>query len=180
MPTPQGNRNSYDREKYDLENYKGRSLIGRSAGFLFHGPDVSHAALSGQPSMQDMAFPIPASVPKANNAETAENGSGGGTTDIQGGVVQDSSKLNQSPDARQTGGVTQSANPPAASEAVPSNHEADLKKARQRAEKKSKKDKKKKSAAKPVAKPATSETPTNTTPSDTQQPAGAQAQPATQ
>lgn len=179
MPIPQGNRNSYDREKYDLENYKGRSLIGRSAGFLFHGPDVSHAALSGQPSMQDMAFPIPASVPKANNnAETAENGSGGGTTDIQGGVVQDSSKLNQSPDARQTGGVTQSANPPAVNEAVPSNHEADLKKARQRAEKKSKK--KKKSAAKPVTKPATSETPTNTTPSDTQQPAGAQAQPATQ
>jgi outer membrane protein assembly factor BamD len=179
MPIPQGNRDAYDREKYDLENYKGRSLIGRSTGFLFHGPDVSRAAKSGQPSMQDVAFPIPASVPKANNnTEAAENGAGGGTTDIQGGVVQDPSKLKQSPDARQTGGVATSANPPATSEAMPSNHEADIKRARKQAEKKAKKSKKK-NAAKPASTPAAAETPANTTPADSQQPAG-QAQPATQ
>jgi outer membrane protein assembly factor BamD len=178
MPIPQGDRNAYDRQKYDLENYKGRSLMSRSAGFLFHGPDVSNAAKSGQPSMQDTAFPIPASVPKANNdAETAENGAGG-TTDIQGGVVQDPSKLNQTPDARQTGGVAAAAKPPVTNEAMPSNHEADLKKARKEAEKKAKKNKKK-NAAKPASTPAAAES-TNTTPSDAQQPAGAQAQPATQ
>lgn len=176
MPIPQGNRNAYDRQKYDLENYKGRSLMSRTAGFLFHGPDVSDAAKSGQPSMQDTAFPIPASVPKANNdAEAAENGAGG-TTDIQGGVVQDPSKLNQSPDARQTGGVAGSAKPPVVNEAMPSNHEADLKKARKEAEKKAKKSKKK-NAAKPASTPAAAEAP-NTTPSDAQQPAGVQAQPA--
>ena len=150
--------------------------MSRTAGFLFHGPDVSDAAKSGQPSMQDTAFPIPASVPKANNdAEAAENGAGG-TTDIQGGVVQDPSKLNQSPDARQTGGVAGSAKPPVVNEAMPSNHEADLKKARKEAEKKAKKSKKK-NAAKPASTPAAAEAP-NTTPSDAQQPAGVQAQPA--
>jgi outer membrane protein assembly factor BamD len=181
MPIPQGDRNAYDRQKYDLENYKGRSLMSRSAGFLLHGPDVSHSAQSGPPSMQDMAFPIPASVPKANNAETAENGAGGGTTDIQGGVVQDPSKLNQSPDARQAGGAAPAAKPPVASEPMPTNHDADLKKARERAEKKSKKSKKKKNAAKPVAAPpATEAAPANSTPANAQQPAGVQAQPATQ
>jgi outer membrane protein assembly factor BamD len=179
MPIPQGDRTAYDRQKYDLENYKGRSLISRSAGFLLHGPDVSNAAKSGQPSMQDVAFPIPASVPKAaNDTETAENGAGGGTTDIQGGVVQDPSKLNQSPDARQAGGVAGAANPPARNEAMPSNHEADLKKARKQAEKKAKKSKKK-NAAKPASTPAAAEAP-NATPADSQQPAGVQAQPATQ
>lgn len=176
MPVPEGNRNAYDRQKYDLENYKGRSLISRSAGFIFRGPDVSHSAQSGQPSMQDIAFPIPASVPKpANNAETAENGAGGGTTDIQGGVVQDPSKLNASPDARQSGSGAPAANPPAANEAIPTNHDADLKKARQKAEKKSKKNKKK-NAEKPVtAAPAAEQpahtAPANSTPSDTHQPA---------
>jgi outer membrane protein assembly factor BamD len=180
MPIPQGDRDAYDRQKYDLENYKGRSLLSRSTGFLFHGPDVSNAAKSGQPSMQDVAFPIPASVPAANNnTETAENAAGGGTTDIQGGVVQDPSKLNQSPDARQAGGAAAAAKPPAVSEAMPSNHEADLKKARKQAEKKAKKSKKK-NAAKPASTPATAEAPANTTPSDAQQPAATQAQPATQ
>jgi hypothetical protein len=43
--------------------------------------------------MQDHTFPIPASVPKTNNTlEANANGTTGGTgtTDIQGGVVQDS------------------------------------------------------------------------------------------
>jgi outer membrane protein assembly factor BamD len=181
MPIPQASRAAYDRQKYDLENYKGRSLMSRSAGFLFHGPDVSHSAQSGQPSMQDMAFPIPVSVPKANNnTETAENGANGGTTDIQGGVVQDPSKLNQTPDARQTGQTpATTANPPAATEAIPSNHDADLKKAREKAQKKSKKSKKKNEAA-PASTPAATQTPSNTTPANAQQPAATQAQPVTQ
>ena len=78
--------------------------------------------------MQDLAFPIPASVPKANNgADTSGNGLGGTTTDIQGGVVQDPTKLNQGADARQATAApvptSQSAQP--APEATPSNHDAD-------------------------------------------------------
>lgn len=176
MPIPQGNRTAYDREKYDMENYKSRSLIGRSAGFLFHGPDTSHAALSGQPAMQDIAFPIPASVPKANNnTENAANGAGGGTTDIQGGVVQDGSKLNESPDARKTGAAPANGQTATNNEAVPSNHDADLKKAREKAAKKAKKSKKKQ-PNEPA--PASAQAP-NTTPADAQQPAGAQNQPST-
>jgi outer membrane protein assembly factor BamD len=177
MPIPQGNRAAYDREKYDLENYKGRSMLSRSTGFLFHGPDTSHAAHAGQPSMQDIAFPIPASVPKANNTpETAENGAAGGTTDIQGGVVQDGSKLSDSPDARK-GGITPASNTQAANnDAVPTNHDADLKKAREKAAKKAKKNNKKKQSAEPA--PASAQTP-NTTPADAQQPSGAQTQPST-
>jgi hypothetical protein len=115
-------------------------------------------------------------VPKAsNNVETAAGGSGAGTTDIQGGVVQDPAKLNQGADARQ-------ATPkPAASqtqgEAIPSNHDADIKKARELQAKRAKKYKKKKGQKPEVQAPApasasepAAQTQPTSTPSDAQQP----------
>ena len=142
VPIPEANRVAYDRQKYNEENFRRPSMLAGSMGMFFHGPDVAHASKTGQPSMQDLAFPIPASVPKANNnVEAAAGGSGAGTTDIQGGVVQDPAKLNQGAHARE-------ATPkPAASqtqgEAIPSNHDADIKKARELQAKRAKKYKKK-------------------------------------
>jgi outer membrane protein assembly factor BamD len=176
VPIPEANRAAYDRQKYNEENYRRPSVMVGTMGMLFHGPDVAHASKTGQPSMQDLAFPIPASVPKANNnVETAAGGSGAGTTDIQGGVVQDPAKLNQGADARQ-------ATPkPAASqtqgEAIPSNHDADIKKARELQAKRAKKYKKKKGQKPEVQAPApasasepAAQTQPTSTPSDAQQP----------
>jgi outer membrane protein assembly factor BamD len=177
VPVPEANRTAYDRQKYDEENYRRPSMFASTVGALLHGPDVSQAAKSGQPTMQDVAFPIPASVPKANNNEEASNnGSAGGTTDIQGGVVQDPTKLNQGTDARQAGVAHTPAGSQAAPEAIPSNHDAELKKAREMAEKRAKKSKKNKKAKAPKSStpaappvPAAQTQPT-TTPSDAQQP----------
>jgi hypothetical protein len=189
IPVPQANQAAADREKYDEENYKGRSLVGQGMGFLFGKPDISHAAKAGPPTMQDTAFPIPASVPKVNNSLEANATGGGGTTDVQGKVVQDSSKLTQGKDARQnldtqgttaaTGGTT--------SEPTPTNHDAELKKAREQALKKAKKNKKK-NATQNASTNAAQSTPANTTqggqqgqstPAASQQPAQGQAQPQT-
>ncbi|MFZ0589243.1 MAG: outer membrane protein assembly factor BamD [Bryobacteraceae bacterium] len=145
VPIPHVNQAAADREKYDDENYKGRSLVSQGMGFLFSRPDISHAAKSGPPTMQDTAFPIPASVPKVNNNLEASAGGGGGTTDVQGSVVQDPSKLDQNKDARQnldTKGTT-AATGGTSTEPVPTNHDAELKKAREQALKKAKKNKKK-------------------------------------
>jgi outer membrane protein assembly factor BamD len=179
VPIPQASRAAYDREKYDEENYKPRSIVKKTSGFLFNAPDVSHAAQNGTPTMQDAAFPIPASVPKANNnVEAASNGSAGGTTDVQGSVVQDPSKLNQGQDARQAADTkaTTAATGGTSGDPVPTNHDAELKKAREQAEKKAKKNKKKNAAntAPPAQQPQG-----NTTPADAQQPAQTQAQPQT-
>jgi outer membrane protein assembly factor BamD len=142
VPIPQADRAAYDREKYDQENYKGPSMFRKSAGFLLSAPDVTHAARTGQPTMKDVAFPIPASVPKANAEEANANANGsGGTTDIQGGVVQNSTQLEQGKDARQ--GAVKPVNNPAANAAMPSNHDAELKAARERALKSAKKRKRK-------------------------------------
>jgi outer membrane protein assembly factor BamD len=182
VPVPQASRAAYDREKYDLENYHRRSMVSQASGFLVRGPDVSHASKAGVPAMQNITFPIPASVPKANNTvEAANNGAPTeGTTDIQAGIIQDGGKLDKGSDARQTPAPVATTPPP--TEAMPTNHDAEIKKARERAEKKAKKNKKKVdtqavSTAPAAAAPANGTAPTNTTPADAQQPTQVQAQP---
>jgi len=120
-------------------------MLSESMGFMRRGPDVSAAAKAGQPAMENVLFPIPVSVPKANNGETAANGAVGGTTDVNGSIVSDPTKLDQSKDARSLPAATGKA-AAANAQAVPSNHQADLEKARQQAKKKAKKQRKKKAA----------------------------------
>jgi outer membrane protein assembly factor BamD len=145
IPLPEVDRAAAEREKYDIENYRKPSMLSESMGFMRRGPDVSAAAKAGQPAMENVLFPIPASVPKANNGETTANGAVGGTTDVNGSIVSDPTKLDQSKDARSLPAVTGKA-AAANAQAVPSNHQADLEKARQQAKKKAKKQRKKKAA----------------------------------
>jgi outer membrane protein assembly factor BamD len=155
MPIPEPDRAAYDRQKFDAENYKRPSILSESLGFIKHGPDVSRSAKSGQPAMSNLQYPIPVSVPKPAATETAANGAGGtASNDVSASVVTDSSKLDQGADARQnaaTGNTGNTATPAnaatqntaAQNAAPPTNHDADIKKARERAEKKARKHKKK-------------------------------------
>ena len=145
IPLPEVDQAAAEREKYDIENYRKPSMLSESMGFMRRGPDVSAAAKAGQPAMEDVLFPIPASVPKVNNGETAANGAVGGTTDVNGSIVSDPTKLDQSKDARSLPAATGKAAAVNA-QAVPSNHQADLEKAREQAKKKAKKQHKKKVA----------------------------------
>jgi outer membrane protein assembly factor BamD len=152
-PVPEVDPAAAEREKYNTENYRHPSILAQSMGFMRRGPDVSSAAKTGQPAMENVSFPIPASVPKATNSEAPANGATvTGTTDVNGSIVSNPAKLEQGKDARSltpVGGKTAAAN----AQAVPSNHEAELKKAREQAKKKAKKNRKKK-ASQPEPVPA--------------------------
>lgn len=135
MPLPAVDRAAYDREKYDLSNYKRPSLIARSTGWMRGGPDLSHAAKTGAPTMTDPKPTIPASVPPPPNTETASaTTSGAGTTDVTATTLSGSSALDKKPDARTAGTTAQNA--PEANQPLPTNRDKELKKLRAQAAKK--------------------------------------------
>jgi outer membrane protein assembly factor BamD len=139
LPLPQVDRVAYNREKWEEENYKRPSLLARSTTWLRSGPDVSHAAKSGQPTMTDPKRTIPASVPVVNTTETASAATpGGGTTDVSATTVGNNSALDKKPDARSTGGTAQAAQP------LPSNRDKELQQYREKQAKKQAKAEKKK------------------------------------
>ena len=144
LPVPQVDRVAYNREKWEEENYKRPSLLARSTMWLRSGPDVSHAAKSGQPTMTDPKRTIPASVPVVNTTETASAATpGGGTTDVSATTVGNNSALDKSPDARSTGGAAQNTANQAA-QPLPSNRDKELKQYREKQAKKQAKAEKKK------------------------------------
>jgi outer membrane protein assembly factor BamD len=152
LPVPKINQVAYEREKYQQENYKRPSMLARSTGWVHGGPDVSHAATAGAPTMTDPKRTIPASVPVVNTATTEGSGSSVGTTEVSATTVRSTDHaLDTKPDARIAAGsqsgqqVTQAAQP------LPTNRDAELKKYREKmAKKQAKLDKKKR-------KPATSD-----------------------
>lgn len=145
LPVPQVDRAAYDRMKYEQENYRRPGLLARSTGFLRSAPDVSHAAKSGQPTMTDPKPTIPASVPVANTGDTATaGGTGSGTTEVTATTVGNDTALDKNPDARSNAATTQ-ATKAQASQPLPTNRDAELKKLREKQAKKNAKLQKKKS-----------------------------------
>jgi outer membrane protein assembly factor BamD len=158
LPVPEVDAAALDRAKREQASYHRAGLMSRSMGLLKGGPDVSHAAHFGQPTMTNPKPTIPASVPVVNNgAETApaNGGAGTGNMDVSAQQITGSSALDQKPDAR-TGASTGAASSTAANSAqtqdaaaqqqpLPTNRDAELKKIRDKqAKKQAKLDKKKK------------------------------------
>jgi outer membrane protein assembly factor BamD len=172
-PVPQADQAALDREKYDQANYHKPGMMGRTFGLLKSGPDVSHAAKSGAPTMTDPKRTIPKSVPIPTNTDQngSTGGTGSGTTDVTASTAPANSALDTKPDARDpnaapangasANGSTPSTAPangtaaPAAAAAgteaaaanapLPTNRDAELKKFREKqAKKQAKLDKKKK------------------------------------
>ncbi len=131
MPVPQADRAAYDREKYELENYKKPGLMARSMGWLRSGPDMSHAAKAGNPTMTDPKRTIPASVPLPNVEVASASGAGTGTAEVSAATVSSTdTALDKKPDARSTGGTQTSAAAQAA-QPLPTNRDKELKKYRE-------------------------------------------------
>lgn len=144
-PVPQVDQAALDRQKYDEANYHRPGMMGRTLGFVHSGPDVSHAAKSGAPTMTDPKRTIPASVPVVNNTgEGGAGGAGSGTTEVTASTAPASGALESKPDAREAGGTTPAAKPepaaakaePAANQPLPTNRDAELKKYREKQAKK--------------------------------------------
>lgn len=160
LPVPPVNQAALERANWEKENYRKPSMMSKSMFLLKGGPDVSHAARSGQPTMTDPKRTMPASIPVVAEAAPA-----GGTTDVS---VQNATgnALDSKPDARSGEGAAAA---PAATAPLPTNRDAELKKMRElQAKKQAKLDKKKKKTqdAAPATTPA-STTPAATTPAAT-------------
>jgi outer membrane protein assembly factor BamD len=102
-PIPEPNQDALNRMKYDKDNYKKPTVVAKSKGFLFGGPDVSHADQKAEPTMKVVTPGIPVSVPVQVETASATTGgaSGVGANDLQiQQVGNNGSKLDTAPDAR--------------------------------------------------------------------------------
>lgn len=189
LPVPPVDAAALDRAKREQASYHRGGLMSRSMGLLKGGPDVSHAAHFGQPTMTNPKATIPASVPVVNNgADTAANGGGTGNMDVSAQQITGNSALDSKPDARTAASTTNgttpdaaAAKPPAPQDAaaaqnqpLPTNRDAELKKLRDKqAKKQAKMDKKKKKGEEPMAaQPAASTSPQTQSTQGAQTPTG--------
>jgi outer membrane protein assembly factor BamD len=99
MSVPEADPAAVARMKAEQENHSKPSLMQQAKGILRHGPDVSAAAKTGQPTMTNPKPSIPVTVPVVAQAP--------GVTDVTVAPVTDPTALDTKPDAR--------ANPPATS-----------------------------------------------------------------
>lgn len=148
LPVPQADPAALARAQYEQANYHKPGMMSRSMGLLKGGPDVTHAARAGQPTMTDPKATIPASVPvPAATSESFSNtgSTGAATTDVSATQVGSNSALDKNPDARSSGGTAQASNATATpQQPLPTNRDAELKKLREKQAKKQQKlDKKK-------------------------------------
>ena len=164
MPVPAPDPAAVARMKFEQEHRDKAGIIGRSTGFLKHGPDVHSAAKQGSPAMTTMNPTIPASVPLPAGAA--------GINDVSATVTTNGSSLDNQPDARQnpaaTGKPTDSGATPAASTPAPQNNEPLPVNAGYQAKQKKKKNKKQTTnqaapAPSTQATPAPAQTPPNPT-----------------
>ena len=155
MPVPAVDKTALARAKFEEDHYQKGSLISRPMGLLKGGPDTSHAAHAGQPTMTAPKATIPASVPVAVNTEVASSGTATGTTDVSATTLNGPSALDTKPDARTPDTEAKTDTPAPAQQPLPTNRDADLKKLReQQAKKQAKLDKRKKKKSDTVDTPA--------------------------
>lgn len=154
LPVPPVDAAALDRAKREQASYHRAGIMSRSMSIVKGGPDVTHAARFGQPTMTNPKATIPASVPVVNNTpDSSASGSATGNMDVSAQQISGSGgALDQKPDARTTGtaaqtGNTQMQDAAAAQQPLPTNRDAELKKMREKqAKKQAKMDKKKKKA----------------------------------
>ncbi len=165
LPLPPVSQAALERAKWEKENYKAPGMMAKSMSLLKGGPDMRHAAHSGNPTMTDPKRTFPASIPLVNN-DAAASTAGTGTTDVS--VANSTSNaLDTKPDARTASGGTAdgSAKPLTASPApagpLPTNRDAEIKKMREAQAKKQAKLEKKRKKNTDTAAPASTPPPAN-------------------
>jgi hypothetical protein len=145
--------------KFEEENYKRAGLMKASLSVFHGGPDVSHAAKEGAPTMTNPKKTIPASIPIPANTETAATtgGAATGTTEVTASTVGPNSALDTKSDARQ-GSQPLASTPEQPAAPLPTNRDKELKlMQKERAKKQAQIDKKNKK--KKTEQPATDSAP---------------------
>jgi len=110
-PVPEADPVAYARQRYELENRRKRSLLGKVVQPFVSKPDILNAAKSGSPRMETLKPYTPVSIPAAaKGGEAAGNtgvGAGGGGSDVTVSTVNESKLIDSAPDARQNPGTAQ-------------------------------------------------------------------------
>ncbi|MGD1072919.1 MAG: outer membrane protein assembly factor BamD, partial [Bryobacteraceae bacterium] len=94
-PIPAADPAAYAHMKYELENRHKQGMVARATDLITGRPDTSLAAKSGTPTMTSLKPPVPLSVP-----DVAAGRNAGGVSDVVGGVVSDSTAIDQGKDVR--------------------------------------------------------------------------------
>lgn len=161
LPVPPVDQKALERAQWEKANYKKPGVVTRGMSLAMGGPDLSHAAKSGQPTMSDPKKTLPASIPVVNNEPAP--GTGLGTSEVTASSAT-SNALETKPDARTAEGSAT----PAPAAPLPTNRDAQIKKYRDQMQKKqdklNKKKKKTDTAAPADTAPATGTTANGTTP----------------
>ncbi len=111
LPVPQGDPAAVARMKFEMEHVTRPNMLHRGIGIVAGRPDTSPAAKSGAPIMTSIKPPTPVSVP-----EPAPGGASG-VSDVAISATNDSTALDQKPDARL--GLSGAATPDSAPAAAP-------------------------------------------------------------
>lgn len=96
MAVPEADPAAVARMKYELENRGKASVASPLTNMLKRGPDPRMAAKSGTPATGPIRPGLPVSVQAVLAAQQAQSG----TTDVTVSTVQDSTALDNNPDAR--------------------------------------------------------------------------------
>ena len=93
-PVPAADPAAYAHMKYELENRHKLGIVAKSLDLVSGRPDTSLAAKSGTPTMTSLKPPVPLSVP------AVAAGTQAGVSDVVGGVVSDTTAIDQGKDVR--------------------------------------------------------------------------------
>jgi len=93
LPVPEADPAAVARMKYEAANHVEPGLIHKATSFIRRGPDVTDAAKSGTPTMENPKREIPENIPRPADA-------GGFTGDVTVAPVNGPSALDTQPDAR--------------------------------------------------------------------------------
>ena len=74
MTVPQPDAKALERARLEKASYVKPGPMTKSMRLALGGPDISHAAKFGQPTMTDPKKTLPASIPAANNDPAPANG----------------------------------------------------------------------------------------------------------
>ena len=102
-PVPEADPVAYARMKYELENRRKRGLISKAWGPFAGHPNTLSAAQSGSPNMETFKPTTPLSVPQTPTGDTGTTGvsvGAGGESGVTSTVVNNTSLIDKSPDAR--------------------------------------------------------------------------------
>jgi outer membrane protein assembly factor BamD len=122
-PIPEVDPVAYAHQKYEMDNRTSRSLMSKIMEPFAGHPNVTLAAKSGTPGMENLHPMIPASVPAtaagAQGTSASQAGNGGAASDVTATTVKDTNLIDTAPNVLPGAPAEKPATPAAGGAAAP-------------------------------------------------------------